>query len=68
MVNGVAKLVAPDTCGSEEHCIAVCRDDAIRMAWLPFVGNASIGTWSDRSNGKQTLATASCEEDSLPRL
>ena len=47
MVNGFPTLVLPDTCGSEEHCIAVCRDDAIKMAWLAFDGNASVGEWSD---------------------
>ena len=47
MINGLPTLVLPDTCGSEEHCIAVCRDDAIRMAWLPFEGNTSAGEWSD---------------------
>ena len=47
MLNGIPSLVIPDTCGSEEHCIVVCRDDAIRMAWLPFDGNKSVGEWSD---------------------
>lgn len=47
MVNGMPKLVLPDTCGSEEHCIAVCRDDAIRMDWVSFAGNKSVGLWDD---------------------
>jgi hypothetical protein len=46
MLDGIPTLVLPDTCGSEEHCIVVCRDDAIRMAWLPFDGNKSVGEWS----------------------
>ena len=45
MVNGVAALTDPETCGSEEHCIAVCRDDAIQMEWLPFVGDETRGKW-----------------------
>ena len=47
MLNGIPTLVLPDTCGSEEHCIAVCRDDAIRMVWMPFAGTTSVGQWRD---------------------
>ena len=47
MVEGVAVLAFPDTCGSEEHCIAVCKDDAIQMAWLPFSGNRNTGRWNE---------------------
>ena len=45
MVNGIPTRVLPDTCGSEEHCIAVCRDDAIRMDWVSFAGTVSVGQW-----------------------
>lgn len=48
MANGIANLLYPDTCGSEEHCISVCRDDAIQMAWIPFEGNSAIGRWKDQ--------------------
>jgi MinD superfamily P-loop ATPase len=47
MAEGVAVLAFPDTCGSEEHCIAVCKDDAIQMAWLPFSGNRNTGRWNE---------------------
>jgi len=47
MVEGVAVLGFPDTCGSEEHCIAVCKDEAIQMTWLPFSGNRNTGRWND---------------------
>jgi NAD-dependent dihydropyrimidine dehydrogenase PreA subunit len=50
MVNGRPQLAVPETCGSEEHCIEACRDDAIRMAWVPFLGSVSIGAWSDTSD------------------
>jgi ferredoxin len=43
----VAVLVSPDTCGSEEHCISACREDAIQMAWLPFSGDRDIGKWQE---------------------
>jgi len=46
MMDGIAGLAFPDTCGSEEHCISVCRDDAIHMAWLPFYGDRTVGKWS----------------------
>lgn len=58
LVEGIAALPRPDECGSEEHCIGVCRDDAIHMQWVPFVGNESVGRWgsvslssNDRSPG-----------------
>ena len=47
MADGIAVLVFPETCGSEEHCISACRDDAIQMAWLPFSGDRSVGEWRD---------------------
>lgn len=47
LVNEIATLSFPDTCGSEEHCISVCQDSAIEMAWLPFVGNQNVGKWKD---------------------
>lgn len=45
MVDNMAVLVRPDQCGSEEHCIAPCRDDAIRMDWVPTEGNRAVGRW-----------------------
>lgn len=47
MLNGIAALTGPETCGSEEHCITVCRADAIEMAWLPFGHHDGIGKWSE---------------------
>ena len=47
MLDGIAVLTLPDTCGSEEHCIAACRDEAIQMAWLPFSGDRIVGRWGD---------------------
>src|SRR5512132_1685392 len=41
MDSGLAVLILPEVCGSEEHCIGVCADDAIQMAWLPWTGNTS---------------------------
>ena len=46
IAEGIAALPGPNECGSEEHCIAACRDDAIRMQWVPFTGNESVGCWS----------------------
>src|ERR1039457_5470864 len=42
---GLAVLTVPEASGSEEHCIGLCADDAIHMAWLPWIGNASRGKW-----------------------
>lgn len=47
MVDGIAVLAFPDTCGSEEHCISACPDDAIQMTWVFFSGDKAIGRWSD---------------------
>ena len=47
MVEGIAVLAFPDTCGSEEHCISACPEDAIQMAWLPFSGDRAVGRWND---------------------
>ena len=38
LIKGITVLVAPETCGSEEHCIAACDDQAIQMAWVAFAG------------------------------
>jgi NAD-dependent dihydropyrimidine dehydrogenase PreA subunit len=54
LIEGVAVLTLPDTCGSEEHCIPACPEDALRMAWLPFTGDMNRGQWS---NGTQDTAT-----------
>ena len=43
--NRVAVLERPNDCGSEEHCISACPEDAIHMVWLPAEGNHSIGLW-----------------------
>jgi NAD-dependent dihydropyrimidine dehydrogenase PreA subunit len=45
MDSALAVLTLPDVCGSEEHCIGVCADDAIQMAWLPWVGDTTRGKW-----------------------
>lgn len=45
LVDGIAVLAHPDTCGSEEHCIAPCQDDAIHMVWMPMEGELSVGRW-----------------------
>jgi len=47
MVDGIAVLAFPETCGSEEHCISACRDDAIQMARLPLSGDSSVRKWSE---------------------
>ena len=47
MDSALAVLTLPEVCGSEEHCIGVCADDAILMAWLPWVGDTSRGKWRD---------------------
>ena len=64
MMDRIAALAFPETCGSEEHCISVCRDDAIQMAWLPFSGDKGVGKWNEHVD--QTTITGS--PDSLVAL
>ena len=45
IAEGIAALLRPDACGSEERCIMECRDDAIHMAWVPFEGHEAVGDW-----------------------
>lgn len=45
ILDGVAVLARPDTCGSEEHCIAPCPESCIWMAWAPLEGNRMVGRW-----------------------
>jgi len=52
----LAVLSLPDARGSEEHCIGVCADDAIRMVWLPWIGSASPG------NGRTDLPVTQVTE------
>lgn len=43
--DNLAVLSEPERCGSEEHCIEPCPEQAIRMAWLPWQGNEAVGAW-----------------------
>jgi NAD-dependent dihydropyrimidine dehydrogenase PreA subunit len=47
MINGVAVLAQPETCGSEEHCIAPCPTGAIKMAWVESNGDHTRGKWRE---------------------
>lgn len=55
MADGIAVLAFADTCGSEEHCISACADDAIQMAWLPFSGDQGVGRWNDEIGVNQVV-------------
>lgn len=43
---GIAFLARPNACGSEEHCIEPCPEEAIRMEWVRYDGPTS-----DRTRG-----------------
>lgn len=45
IIAGIAVLPRPDACGSKEHCITECGDDAIHMAWVVMEGNEAVGVW-----------------------
>ena len=46
----LAALTLPEACGSEERCIGLCADNAIHMAWIPWVGDTGRGKWRDASH------------------
>ncbi len=46
VVDQLAHLTNPLTCGSEEHCIPACPEDAIHMEWVLTEGVPSIGEWT----------------------
>jgi NAD-dependent dihydropyrimidine dehydrogenase PreA subunit len=46
MEDQIAVLIRPDQCGSEEHCIEPCQDDAIHMEWVPLAGDRTAGHWA----------------------
>jgi NAD-dependent dihydropyrimidine dehydrogenase PreA subunit len=43
--DNVVTLARPDACGSEEHCLHPCPEDALRMDWVPLRGNPGVGLW-----------------------
>jgi Na+-translocating ferredoxin:NAD+ oxidoreductase RNF subunit RnfB len=45
IIDDVARLSCAEACGSEEHCIPVCAEGAIRMQWLPMKGARTNGKW-----------------------
>ena len=45
MPRGFALLLHPDACGSDEHCLAACQEDAIYMHWIPMSCDTNIGNW-----------------------
>lgn len=45
IVDEISVLIEPDVCGSEEHCIEPCLDDAIHMRWVDCEGDESVGVW-----------------------
>jgi Na+-translocating ferredoxin:NAD+ oxidoreductase RNF subunit RnfB len=51
----VAVLARPDGCGSEEHCIGVCPEDAIHMLWVPMEGDPAIGLWRRSADPEEKL-------------
>ena len=56
--NLVAILTRPEDCGSEEHCIRACPEDAIHMAWLSSEGDPSLGSWRSAEQIRAGLCSA----------
>ena len=55
--NQVVVVERPNDCGSEEHCVSACPEDAIHMVWLPAEGDPSIGLWRSPSDMKSKSGT-----------
>ncbi|MEW6775075.1 MAG: 4Fe-4S binding protein [Bdellovibrionota bacterium] len=48
----IAVLARAATCGSEEHCVGACPENAIRMEWIPQeMGASPQGYWRHRKAG-----------------
>lgn len=45
VAGSVATLMRPETCGSEEHCLAPCPTRAIQMEWVETEPWTPQGTW-----------------------
>lgn len=41
----IAVLTSPDTCGSEELCIKPCPESALQMHWTEVDGDKARGQW-----------------------
>jgi Na+-translocating ferredoxin:NAD+ oxidoreductase RNF subunit RnfB len=54
LFDNLAVLSDPESCGSEEHCIEPCPENAIHMAWLPWAGNEARGVWQTSTLLAQT--------------
>ena len=61
--NRVATLPRPEDCGSEEHCIAACPEDAIHRRWVPMNGNEQFGLWQE----SEDLEAPCFDKQALPR-
>lgn len=47
LIENMAVLLHAHSCGSEEHCIAPCLEEAIHMEWVRLEGDGSRGIWKD---------------------
>ncbi|OGX31046.1 MAG: hypothetical protein A2787_01230 [Omnitrophica WOR_2 bacterium RIFCSPHIGHO2_01_FULL_48_9] len=64
--NGAVVLTHPDRCGSEEHCIAPCPIGVIKMDWVEYTGNQSIGKWRSSCRGeKNNACCCQCQHKEL---
>jgi NAD-dependent dihydropyrimidine dehydrogenase PreA subunit len=78
IVDQVAVLLHPETCGSEEHCIAPCPEAAIRMEWVRWTlpgSDRNRGRWRNhfpaavtRGPGREHAGGAQPPDLAPPRL
>ncbi len=64
VIDAVAVLVRPDTCGSEEHCVKPCPEAAIHMAWVEAEIDYSRGRWREVVAPAQFITPARFLKDS----
>lgn len=50
ILDQIAVLVRPDTCGSEDHCLAPCPEKALQMRWVETTGDKDRGKWRAEVN------------------
>ncbi len=56
---GEHREIPAQDCGSEEHCVSACPENAIYMAGLSCQGNKDPGTWRIPAPEKESCQDAS---------
>lgn len=45
LINGGVVLARALNCTSDDQCVSVCEEDALRMDWIDLAGDKNRGRW-----------------------